>query len=49
MLRYGYGYPSYYSTVDEDDNSNSYGDWDNYEDYEELDEDYDVIMSLKNI
>ena len=43
MFRYGYGYPSYYSPVDEDDNTQSYGDWDeDYEDYVEVDENYDV-------
>ena len=48
-FRYGYGYPSYYSPDDEDDNDDnndntqSYGDWDEeYEDYVEIDEDYDV-------
>ena len=44
-FRYGYGYPSYYSPVDEDDNTQSYGDWDeDYEDYVEVDENYDVRM-----
>ena len=44
-FRYGYGYPSYYSPDDndDDDNTQSYGDWDEeYEDYVEIDEDYDV-------
>ena len=49
FFRYGYGYPSYYSPVDddnEDDNTRSYGDWDEeYEDYVEIDEDYDVSVS----
>ena len=43
--RYGYGYPSYYcpDDNDDDDNTQSYGDWDEeYEDYVEIDEDYDV-------
>ena len=43
MFRYGYGYPSYYSPDNEEDNTKSYGDWDEeYEDYVEIDEDYDV-------
>ena len=47
-FRYGYGYPSYYSPDDndDDDNTQSYGDWDEeYEDYVEIDEDYDVSYS----